>query len=183
MKRLFSILVGITIIVLLSASAWIVFRLLTKQGPIEVGAINGPLFSEESPGGVNQVSLNVSFIPAADLPERPADVTGAFLRQEDKSYFVGTGFFDIRGDGEGGYITEHDGPAVEVVTGQDTVFYKDVSDTQTHQQSISADLLVQQVVKHVSSPDPMPYPSFVSIWGVQRGDRIYADVFVYRDRP
>ena len=185
MKRLTLIVGLVVLVIIMAAGAFAAVRQITAQTQKDsVGAAVLPLVEEgDANEGLAEARLEVSFDPAPELPSRPPDVVGGFLRQEDNRFIVGSGFVDIRGDGNGGYTTEHDGPVVEVIAGRDTLFYSDVTDTQADAQASAAELHLQQEVRQVERPEQMPFPAFVSIWGQRRGDRVTAGVILYRDRP
>jgi hypothetical protein len=186
-KRLTLIVVLFVLASVMAAAAFAAVRQITSQAQNGKGGASMlplPLIEEgDAGGGVAEARLKVSFDMAPELPSRPPDVIGGFLRQEDNRFFVGSGFVDIRGDGNGGYTTDHDGPVVEVLVGRDTLFYSDVTNTQADGQAGAVELYLQQEVQRVDRLEQMPYPAFVSVWGERRGDRVTADVILYRDRP
>lgn len=125
-----------------------------------------------APISETSASVQVDLVPAAELPDQPADISGGFLSQEGGQIKVGSGFVDISPDGAGSYRTKHDGPLVAVQTNDQTRFWADV--TQTAQASGGA-ITAQQEVKAMTPPVSIPYPAFISVWGQWQDDVFLAD--------
>jgi hypothetical protein len=123
-------------------------------------------------GGTTQsVELELS----DELPSSAPEAAGLFLRREDNSIFVGTGQIMMMVE-NGEMDASHDGPEVEVVVTHDTTVYCD--ETMLQYGEVSEDGKVQQVLKP-GSFEEIDENSMISVWGEQRGDRLFADVLVY----
>ncbi len=122
-------------------------------------------------------------LPAAELPERPSEAGGVLKRQEDNSYFVGTGSISVNVNvvnGETSTAVDHSGPEIEVVTNHDTQFYRDVTKVSLTAAE-SKEQTVHQEVVPVEQPETMPDGTNFQAWGEKRGDRVVADMIVYSD--
>ncbi|UCC63600.1 MAG: hypothetical protein JSV36_00635 [Anaerolineae bacterium] len=171
MKRSILIAGSAAIVVLLLASAAFVGgRLLGDQNQV-TGEGSGPRVIRGGPGGTQSLEI----VPAEELPSAPADVRGLYVRREDNSLLVGTGEFmlNIR-DGE--VISDYDGPEVEVVVTHDTVVYRDKTQYGTDE---AKDGEIQQVVRS-GSLEEIEKHSLISVWGQERGSRLFAEVLVYK---
>jgi hypothetical protein len=116
---------------------------------------------------------------AAEMPDRPADVSGLFVRREDNNLFVGTGNLSgVLVDGK--WEQQHEGPVKEVVTTHDTLIYRD--DLLQELGGVAPSGQVQQVLKP-GSVDEIGMNSFVEAWGQTRGDRLVAEVVVFTPNP
>jgi hypothetical protein len=169
MKRRILIIGGIVVLVfLLAGAAFVGARLLTGQGSPEQAS---------SGGGSN--------IPAKELPQTPADVSGVFDHRKDNSIFVGTGqvgkVVTTDQSGQVHFSLSHAGPTIEVVVSPQTKIYRDVTSQHYSDQQLRNER-VQQVVEP-GSLDEVGQPSIVTAWGKKTGDRIIADVLVYTPPP
>jgi hypothetical protein len=138
-------------------------------------------------GGSGSVQIGLHIEPAADLPQTPPETAGLFVRREDNSIFVGTGdiWVDVEVDATGQRTTSADfsGPVLEVVVTRDTIIYRDTTEIPNPSEGQSGEVTVQQVVKAVDSPDELgaDHPNTeIQVWGSRSGDRIVAEVLVYR---
>lgn len=182
-----ALIVGIVVVVVLLAGAAF-FGAQMLSGPEAAdGADSGRRVMEIiSDNGSGPVSVRLTFAPAPELPDRPAETSGVFIRREDNSIFVGTGNIelDVEVDGATGekiVSLNHSGPEVEVVVGHDTVVYHDV--TKIDIENKSSGQPIQQVVEPAASVDDVLDASRteLQVWGEQRGDRVIAAVLVYRE--
>ena len=140
--------------------------------------------------GSGPVSMRISIEPSPDLPETSSEVGGVFLRREDNSVFVGTGSTELNVDihiDETGAIEPSvsltsNGPEIEVVVSHDTVLYEDVTDIPGFDgvAGKGGDHTIQQTVKRVDSLEELKGNAELQVWGSKRGDRVVADVMVYR---
>jgi hypothetical protein len=169
MKR--SILAGSGILVLvlvLAGAAFVGAQLLTGQG----------LPEQASSGGSSN-------IPAKELPQTPADVSGVFDHRKDNSIFVGTGqvgkMVTTDRSGQVHASLTHTGPTIEVVVSPQTKIYRDATSQHYSDQQLRNER-VQQVVEP-GSLDEVGQPSIVMAWGKKTGDRIIADVLLYTPPP
>jgi hypothetical protein len=172
MKKRILIAGGIVVlVVLLAGAAFVGGQLLTEQG----------LPGQASSGG-NGRNQN---IPAKELPQTPADVSGVFDHRQDNSIFVGTGqvgkMATTDQSGQVHFSLTHTGPTIEVVVSPQTKVYRDVTSQQYTDQQLRNES-VQQVVEP-GSLDEVGQPSIVTAWGKKTGNRIIADVLVYTPPP
>lgn len=117
--------------------------------------------------------------PAAEMPDSSADVSGLFVRREDNSLFVGTGNLSgVLVDGK--WEQHYDGPVVELVTTHDTRIYRD--DLLQKLDGVAPSGQVQQILEP-GSVDEIGENSFVEAWGQRRGDRLVAEVVVFKPNP
>jgi hypothetical protein len=158
------------VVLLLAGAAFVGGQLLGDRNQV-TGEGSGPRVIRGGPGGTQSLEI----VPAGDLPSAPADVRGLYVRREDNSLFVGTGeiMLNIR-DGE--VISDYDGPEVEVVVTHDTAVFRDKTQYGTDE---AEDGKIQQVVKP-GSVEEIGKPSLISVWGQERGSRLFAEVLVYK---
>ncbi len=140
--------------------------------------------------GSGPKSLRIITEPSPDLPDRPTEVAGVFVSREDNSILVGTGGISLnvevrqeQGGAPQSQVTlGHDGPVVEVVTTRDTVMYRDETEMPNPRSGNveSGEHTIQQVVTPVHTLDELGTNTELQVWGERRGDRVIADVLVYR---
>jgi hypothetical protein len=188
MSRLTLIVVGIVSVVLVAGAVFVAARLLNSpEGG--AGGPGGEMRLVGEGGGSGQVAISLDIKPAPDLPQTPPEVGGLFVRREDNSIFVGTGEIEFAMEidpatGEKQASSNYSGPVLEVVVTNETSIYRD----ETKMPSIgvgavSGNKTIQQVVKPVDSLAELGENSKnteVQVWGERRGDRVVAQVFVYR---
>jgi hypothetical protein len=136
-------------------------------------------------GGPQMISLEIE--PAPELPQRPAEVRGIFVRREDDNIFVGTGKIELRvevdqASGQPSTSTSHEGPVVEVVVNRETQIYQDVTPFGFEPEAApqGGTQKVQQKVQLADSLEDLGEDSEIQVWGERRGDRIVAELFVFR---
>ena len=108
------------------------------------------------------------------------------MRSEDNSIIVGTGGIELNVNVEqvaGAAPTHelslsHDGPEIEVVVTHETVLYQE--ETEMPSPSKSGDYTIQQVIKLVDSLDEIGKNTELQVWDRRSGDRVVAEVLVYR---
>ena len=127
----------------------------------------------------------ITFERAPELPDRPPETGGVFIRNEDNSYFVGTGNIELSVEVENGVPSvslSNDGPEMEVVVTRDTIFYEEVTERPTPDQfPDSGEMVIQQALQPLDAlPEELGDNVELQVWGEKRGDRIIAEVFVYR---
>ena len=159
-----SIIVALAL--LLAGAAFVGGRLLSGQGLT---------------GGPGEAQDRDDKLPASELPQRPADIWGVFVRRENNSLFVGTGNtmvgVNIDRSGNAQAASDYDGPVLEVVVTSQTIIYEDVTLRQ-YDRLPPEGQQIQQVVEP-GSMDEIGASSTIAVWGTQTGDRIIADVLVY----
>ena len=189
MKRV-AIVAGIVMVVLLLASAaFLGTRMLTgtdEAGPPEARGVRIMEFVTDD--GSGPVSLKIIVEPADELPDRPAETGGVFLRRQDNSIFAGTGNIEVDVEIETGkdpvIKLTSDGPEVEVVVTRYTILYVDeTADTYggDARPKESGEIRVQQVIEPIASLDGLGPNCELQAWGTRRGDRVIADVVVYKE--
>ncbi len=175
---------AVLLVGVLAAGAFTAAQLMSAQnGEADVPA--GAMVFEDvmDDGSGNPVTVKTVILPAEDLPQRPAEVGGVLVKEEDNSYFVGTGSTSVSVNVENGETTtavEHSGPEIEVVSGRDTRFYRDITEV-SFTASESKEQTLQQEVAPVDQPTEMPQGSSMQVWGEKRGDRVIAEVIVYSE--
>lgn len=180
---------GIALVVaLLAGAAFVGARMLSApQGAWAGGGPGVRVMELVVDGGSGPVSLKVRVEPAPELPDRPAAAAGVFVRRQDNSIFVGTGSItlDVEVDGTTGQREVnlgHSGPEVEVVVGRDTVVYREETEmpTANPEEMKSGEITIQQVIRPVDSLEEIGQNTELQVWGTKRGDRVVAEVVVYR---
>lgn len=174
----------ILLVVVLGGGAYTAVHLLSAQN-VPADAPAGAMVFEDvmDDGSGSPVTVRTVVLPAAELPQRPPEASGILVRQEDNSYFVGTGNVSVstnETDGEVVTAVDHSGPEIEVVAGRDTQFYRDVTDVEIAFTE-SKEQTVQQELAAVEPPETMPDGSEFQVWGRQSGDRVIAEVIVYSE--
>jgi hypothetical protein len=177
-RRILSIGGVVVLLMLLASAAFVGTRMLTAPDETAGAAGGGGRVMEiVSDDGSGPVSLRIIIEPASELPDRPSEVSGVFVRRQDDSIFVGTGNVeldvDIEDGGEPVINLSSDGPEIEVVVTRDTIIYSD--ETDIHGDSApqeSGEKKIQQVIKLVDSLDEVGPNSELQVWGERRGDRV-----------
>lgn len=189
MKRTILIAGGVAILVaLLAGAAFVGTRMLSS--PQDAVADGGPgvrVMELVADGGSGPVSLKIRIEPAPELPDSPAAAAGIFVRQQDNSIYVGTGAIelDVEVDGATGerqVNLSHSGPEIEAVVGRDTILYRDETEMPTLNPETmkSGEKTIQQVIRPVDSLEEIGQNTELQVWGTKRGDRVAAEVIVYR---
>ena len=138
--------------------------------------------------GSGPVSLSISIEPAPELPDSPSEASGVFSRREDNSIFVGTGGVELNVEirqVEGGAIEpivtlSHSGQVVEVVVTHDTILYRDETDIPGFGDGKGGEITVRQQLEPVGSLDELGPNTELQVWGRRSGDRVIAEILVYR---
>ena len=181
-KRVLVIVGGLILVLVLGAGAFTAVRLLAEPEQSDYGA-GVQVFEDVIDDGSGPVSITTILEPSPDLPNREADVSGIFLRREDNSVFVGTGNISVSvmvEDGKPSTTTDHSGPEIEVVLTRDTVFYEDVTEI-SREAMESGEQHIQQEVRQVDELADLTKGASIGVWGERRGDRVIAEVVVYRE--
>jgi len=181
-KTLGVVLIGVLLVV--AGGVYTAVQLLSAQNE-PADAPDGAMVFEDvmDDGSGSPVTVRTVVLPAAELPQRPPEASGILVRQEDNSYFVGTGDISVsvnEVDGEMVTAVDHSGPEIEVVAGRDTQFYRDVTEVEIAFTE-SKEQTIQQELAAVEPPETMPDKTEFQVWGRQSGDRVIADVIVYTE--
>jgi hypothetical protein len=186
MKRSVWIAIGlVALLAVLGGGAYTAVQLLTAQNDPDVPA-GAQVFEDVfDDGSGSPVTVKTILLPAPEIPTSNEGVGGIFLRQEDNSYFVGTGDSSVSvqvENGEAATAIDHSGPEVEVVVNQDTVFYEDITEVNfASQEGESKEQTIQQEVRQVDPPSDLAQGASLLVWGERRGDRIVATVVVFAE--
>jgi hypothetical protein len=176
---------GIVVVLVLAGATFVAARMLSAPDAPVVGG--GGELVQVVDGGSGPVQIGLRIEPAAELPQTPPETAGLFVRREDNSIFVGTGDIEVsvEVDGTGQRTTSADfsGPVLEVVVTRDTVIYRDTTKIPDPSEGQSGEVIVQQVIEAVESPEELgaDQPTTeIQVWGSRSGDRIVAEVLIYR---
>ncbi|MCB9079997.1 MAG: hypothetical protein H6631_20525 [Anaerolineaceae bacterium] len=186
MNRTLIIIGGFIALALLAGGAFMAARLLSAG---DSAASGGPgninIVAEDGGGGAFAMSLDIKAAP--ELPPTPPETGGVFVRREDNSIFVGTGEIEVmaeaENDGPPALNVNFSGPVLEVVVTRETTIYRDETEFPTPSQASSGEQTVQQVVAEVDSLNelgPNTKNAELQVWGNRSGDRVVAQVVVYR---
>lgn len=176
-----SIWIGIIgVVIVLAAGAFVLVQQLT--GGDEAGLPAGSQVFEDvfDDGTGNPVTVKTIILPAPELPTDEEGIGGVFVRQEDNSYYVGTGSTSVNvtiTDGVPETAVSHSGPEVEVVVNRDTVFYEDITKV-SFEATESKEQTLQQEVRQIDPPAELEGAYSISAWGEKRGDRVIATTVV-----
>ncbi len=183
-RKTVGILIAALVVVVLAAGSVTAVNLLSNQndaGDLPAGAM---VFEDVTDDGTgNPVTVKTIILPAEELPSRPSEASGALLREEDNSYFVGTGSISVSVstiNGETSTAVEHSGPEIEVIANRDTQYFRDVTEVD-FTASESKEQTLQQEVMLVDQPDVMPEGASMQVWGEKSGDRVIAETIVYSE--
>ena len=189
MKRTIPIVAGImALVALLAGAAYVGARMLGAAGG--TAADSGPrgkVLEMVADDGSGPVSVRIHIEPAPELPDSPAAAAGVFVRRQDNSIFVGTGSItlDVEVDGATGareVNLGHSGPEIEVVVSRDTILYREETEMPTANPEAmkSGEVTIQQEIRPVDSLEEIGQNTELQVWGPKRGDRVVAEVLVYR---
>ncbi len=186
MKRSVWLAIGlIGLLAVLGAGAFTAVQLLTADQAAEGDLPPGAQVFEDvfDDGSGSPVTVKTLILPAPELPKEESGVAGVYLRQEDNSYFVGTGSTSVNinvVNDVPDVAVDHSGPEVEVVVTQDTIFYEDITEV-SFESSESKEQTLQQVVRQIDSPTELQKGASMTAWGERRGDRVVATVIVFAE--
>lgn len=176
-KSVLPYLIGIGVVALLAAAAFMAVRYFVQPKNLAEGGSGGPSLALRGPGG-EETMFRLDIKPAKELPVTEPDADGLFVERKDNSIFIGTGEVTIMAKAEPGKEPQVDsnftGPKVEVVIAGDTVVYKDTTELDPEDPGAE----VQQTVE-LSTIDEITEQSSIRVWGRKAGDRIIADVVVF----
>jgi hypothetical protein len=172
MKRLTWIVIGVVSLLLLAGAVFVGGRMLNARNQT---SSEGNAFGSMTTQGIGG-ARSFDILAADEIPASSPDANGVLMRREDKSLVVGTGDVEIHVDGEE-VGSSHSGPDVEVVVTHDTAIYCD----KTEYTAIAAeDGHIQQSLTH-GSLEEIDRNTIISAWGDKHGDRLFAEVIVYRE--
>ncbi len=178
-RRWLWLTLGVVLVLVLGAAAYLGGRYLQKGPQQAAGGINGITISN-GPGGSTRFFSKNDIIPAPELPKTAADARGVFIRRQNNSFFVGTGKVQLSIQVKPGSTPQtgssYDGPVMEVVTTPNTKIYQDVTDLN----NIPSNTKVQQKVAP-GNLDEIGQNSTINAWGKKTGDRLIADVLLYNN--
>ena len=176
-KSVLPYIIGIGLIILLEAAAFMAVRYFTQPKSVSGNGPGGNVLSIQGAGGEAQ-TFALDIKPAEELPATQPDEMGMFVERKDNSIFIGTGDVSVIVEAKPGEEPQVDsnfsGPKVEVVISADTVVYKDT--TKLDPENPGAQ--VQQTVEP-SSIDEITEQSSITVWGRKAGDRIIAETIVF----
>jgi hypothetical protein len=183
-RKALGIALIVIVVVIVAAGVFTAVQLLAEQNNM-AGLPAGAMVFEDvmDDGSGAPVTVRTVILPAAELPDRPSEAGGILKRQEDNSYYVGTGSISVsieNVNGQESMAVEHSGPEIEVVAGSDTQFYQDVTEV-SFTASESKEQTLQQEIRPVEQPETMPDGANFQAWGEKRGDRVTADIIVYSE--
>lgn len=188
MKRTILIIVGIVALVaLLAGAAYVGARMLGTPGAVADSGPRGKVLELVGDDGSGPVSVRIHIEPAPELPDRPTDAAGIYVRRQDSSIYVGTGGIELAVEvdgntGERQVNLSHSGPEVEVVYTRDTLLYRDETEMPIAEpgKMKSGEQTIQQRIVPASSLEEIGQNTELQVWGRKSGDRIVAEVIVYR---
>ncbi|MBN1876400.1 MAG: hypothetical protein JXA33_19405 [Anaerolineae bacterium] len=189
MKRTIVIGSGVLVLMLvLAGGAYFGARMLHTPEPAASGDGSGRMMQIVSDTGNGPIPMSVNFTQAPELPERSAEIAGIFIRRQDNSIIVGTGNIMIgvgvnEETGERTIDLNADGPEIEIVLTHDTVIYKETTEWtfDANAKSENGEIVVPQTVTRTELPETLEGNIEFQIWGEKRGDRVIAEVLVYRE--
>jgi hypothetical protein len=180
-RSLWLVLGAVALVAMLGGAAFIAGRLLMPS-PASQNGNGGAGLHIGGPGGK---SVNIHETKAKELPQTSPTISGIVVDRKDQILSVGTGNVKVSAmaKNEGQVPTveaSYTGPVVQVVITHDTKMYKDVTPLDPKNLSQSSGTVdVQQVLASGSLAD-IGKNTGVQVWGNQQGDRVVADVLVYR---
>lgn len=172
MKRSTWTVIGVVSVLLLMGAAFVGGRMLSGQTQSDD---EGNVFGSVTTRGIGG-ARSFDILAADKVPPSSPNASGILIQHKDNSLIVGTGDVEIHVDGEE-IGSSHSGPEVEVVVTHDTAIYCDETE---YTASAAKDGKIQQVLKPTSLEE-IETNSTISAWGEERGDRLFADVLVYRE--
>jgi hypothetical protein len=154
---------------------FVVILLLALAGAALVGG--RLLFRQSKSASAGYGVINLERLPG--LPSEEPAIEGAFVRRSDNSIFVGILTSNSRlaiRFGPGGATdatVDYDGPVIEAVVTHETEIYEE-------RVRFQDDGSVEQTLAPGSLDDIEDRGTIIEVWGERRGDRVTADVLVFR---
>ena len=184
MKRSVWLAIGLVgLLAVLGAGAFTAVQLLSTPESDDLPAGAQVFEDVYDDGSGSPVTVQTVILPAPELPTDEFAAGGVFVRQEDNSYYIGTGSTSVNiqiENGEPQVAVDHSGPEVEVVVSRDTIFYEDITEV-SFESSESKEQTLQQVVRQVEQPSDLFKGASMTVWGERRGDRVVATVIVFAE--
>ena len=188
MKRSILIVAAVAIVAILAGAAYFATQMLFSPANSSPGAGGGNpvrVIEMAVDDGSGPVNIRTIVEPAPELPNRPAEAQGVYVRSEDNRLFVGTGNIELGVEvinGEAAVSLTSDGPEIEVIVTRNTVFYEEITDMEMEESSSrkSGERRIQQELRAVDSIEAIGENTEIMAWGRQRGDRVTAEVLVFR---
>jgi hypothetical protein len=181
MKRISLIAGSLALLLgLLSGAAFVAGRLLGTQALPDGALANAPP-PIPSGGAARSATMIAELETAGELPPRPPDTFGVFVRREDNRIYVSYGSRGIMYTLDGEVTSTGETTEVEVVATGETAVYKDVT-----QESLGASLPSGGTIEQKLEPgqvEEIGKNSVVMAWGEKRGDRLVAEILVYTGPP
>ncbi len=180
-KQIMMIVGGLVLVAVLVAGAFTAVRLLAKPAEAE-HAPNVKVFEDVMNDGNGPVTVTTIVEPSPDLPQRPSETSGVFVRREDNSLYVGTGSISVNVqvvNGETSVAADHSGPEVEVVLTHDTQFFRDETNASAEGITESGERRLTQEIVPVDSMDEAGEGYSLEVWGEKSGDRVIAEIVVF----
>jgi hypothetical protein len=180
MKRTGRIVGSLGLLALLLAGGAFMAGRLLGQGVGNLGAGDG---AKVGIGTGDGEVTEVDFVKAEEMPDKPPDVVGAFVRRQDNSIFVDEtdGSFVIAPNDDGSFsVANATGKISEVVVTAETVVYADLT-LEALDEAVAEGVLHQEL--EPGTVEEIGDLSFVRAWGEMRGDRLLASVLLYTRPP
>jgi len=170
---------AVLLVLLLASGAFMAGRLLSARSDA-AARDGGPMLQVSTADG--QV-VEAQWVKAEEVPDRPPDIAGVFVRRLDNSFFVDEtegGLVLARGDDDSFRVANATGKISEIVVVAETLVYVDVT-----LDNIEAALSDGKVYQRLDpgSVEEIGAMSFVRAWGEMRGDRLAADMLIYSRPP
>ena len=189
MKRSLVLLAVISVIgLLLAGGAYTAVQLLSEPEPVTAGSGGGRVMHSVQVGndGV-PVSVQMTILPAPELPAAEPAAAGIVLRRQDDTLTVGTGDIELAvevevnatGRESQSVVPSTNGPELEVVLTRDTRLYRDVTGVAGQRPDESGEVTITQELRPATASDEIEAQMEVQVWGERRGDRIVAEVLVF----
>ena len=166
----FYFLLGVLIVLLLAAAAYVGGRLL-REGK-----------------AVSKKEESIEILAAQGLPEIPFELVGDVSSQDGNSLFVQTKQLNktlgiiaekgVDGDSSIGYTS----PPTEVVITHETELFRDATwDPFFSGEANKEEFLGGQIQQEIlpGSPDELGSGSSITVWGERNGDRVVAEYILY----
>ena len=194
MKRTIIISGSVVVLVLILAGAAYAGAQMLSQAAAPAAVSGGGgrrmemIVEKDDGNGATAIGVSIIVLPAESLPNRPSEAGGVLLRREDNTIIVGTGDIELNVDVDGNtgqrqVSLTSNGPEIEVVITANSNLYEDVTDMEIDPESIpaSGEVQLQQEIAPLDSLESLGENVEVEVWGSRSGDRITAEIVVFRD--